>query len=161
VVCFAFSLPPTAFVRQMNRAVAQTVQETALQEGLHPLLIWVKDLMDVIVQRFFGQPKLEFVWKQEKDVDPQIQAQIHDIYLRNGTLSVDEVREELGREPIGMKNAVYGAQGVTLVEDLINPPPPLALPAPAQIPGGEAPPVGTQKAFFAEIISKAYKLGML
>jgi hypothetical protein len=39
VVCFAFSLPPTAFVKQTNRATAETQQETATTEGLVPPLI--------------------------------------------------------------------------------------------------------------------------
>src|SRR5205085_10066171 len=34
IVCYAFSLPPTAFTPQVNRATAQTAQEAALEEGL-------------------------------------------------------------------------------------------------------------------------------
>src|SRR5207248_6986331 len=33
IVCYAFSLPPTAFTPQVNRATAQTAQEAALEEG--------------------------------------------------------------------------------------------------------------------------------
>jgi hypothetical protein len=38
IVCYAFSLPPTAFVRQVNRATAGTAQEVALEEGLAPIM---------------------------------------------------------------------------------------------------------------------------
>ncbi len=54
VVCFAFSLPPTAFVRQVNRATAEQAQETALEEGLAPLMGWAKRLVDTIIQDRFG-----------------------------------------------------------------------------------------------------------
>ncbi|MGC2411735.1 MAG: hypothetical protein WA459_03435, partial [Stellaceae bacterium] len=36
IVCYAFSLPPTAFTRQINRATAETAQESSLAEGLWP-----------------------------------------------------------------------------------------------------------------------------
>jgi len=42
IVCYAFSLPPTAFTPQVNRATAETAQEAALEEGLAPLMGWVK-----------------------------------------------------------------------------------------------------------------------
>ena len=46
IVCYAFSLPPTAFTPQVNRATAQTAQDAALEEGLAPLLGWLKRLVD-------------------------------------------------------------------------------------------------------------------
>ena len=46
IVCYAFSLPPTAFTPQVNRATAQTAQEAALEEGLAPLMGWVKRLVE-------------------------------------------------------------------------------------------------------------------
>lgn len=39
VVCFAFSIPPTAFSRQTNRATAESAQDAATAEGLQPLLV--------------------------------------------------------------------------------------------------------------------------
>ena len=45
IVSFAFSLPPTWAVRQMNRGTANTAQEVALEEGLAPLMVWVKRLI--------------------------------------------------------------------------------------------------------------------
>jgi hypothetical protein len=41
IVCFAFSLPPTWAVRQVNRATAGTAQEVAIEEGLAPIMGWV------------------------------------------------------------------------------------------------------------------------
>ncbi|MBV9815010.1 MAG: phage portal protein, partial [Alphaproteobacteria bacterium] len=54
IVCYAFSLPPTAFTPQVNRATAQTAQEAALEEGLAPLLGWVKRLVDGVIQTRMG-----------------------------------------------------------------------------------------------------------
>ena len=44
------------------------------------------------------------------------QAKIDDIYVRAGVLSIDEVREELGKHPIGMGNAVITTRGVFPLE---------------------------------------------
>jgi HK97 family phage portal protein len=175
VVCFAFSISPAPFVKMMNRATSETVQEAALNEGLIPLLRWVKDLIDQIIERQFGYPDLEFEWKMEEEADLLVKAQVHDIYVRNGVLSVDEVREELGLEPVGMDNAVYGAQGVTLLEEIINPPEPEPVPMALLPTAGEAPKEKdgdeepgkepddpeAQKAFLASTINKAYRLGLL
>ena len=54
IVCYAFSLPPTAFTRQVNRATAETSQEAALDEGMAPLMGWVKRLADHVIQDRLG-----------------------------------------------------------------------------------------------------------
>ncbi len=96
VVCFAFSLPPTPFVKQTNRATAETQQETATTEGLVPLQRWVKELMDRLLTDYFGEPDIEFQWATTPSLDPLVQAQVNQIYLAAGVKSVAEVRDELG-----------------------------------------------------------------
>ena len=54
IVCYAFSLPPTTFTPQVNRATAQAAQEAALDEVLAPLMGWVKRLIDSVIQRRMG-----------------------------------------------------------------------------------------------------------
>lgn len=98
IVCYAFSLPPTPFIKEQNRATAETVQDAALQEGLAPLMQWVKSLMDRIIALHFGYADLEFTWLNEKESDPLIQAQINQIYVMSGIKTPDEVRVELGLE---------------------------------------------------------------
>jgi hypothetical protein len=44
VVCYAFSTSPAPFTRQLNRATADNAQEMALQEGLGPVMLWIKSL---------------------------------------------------------------------------------------------------------------------
>ena len=94
VICYAFSVSPQALVAQMNRATAETAQESALQEGLAPIMNWTKSFMDSILLRFFQEEDYEFSWIEEQAIDPLVQAQIHEIQLRSGLRSVDEIREE-------------------------------------------------------------------
>lgn len=111
VVCYAFNLPPTPFVKQMNRATATNAQEVALAEGLAPFLSWVKRKMDRIIANVFGRPDLEWQWEDQQDIDPQVQATIDDLNIRNGTATVNEVRTNRGDEPLegGDEPGILGA----------------------------------------------------
>ena len=99
IVCYAFSLSPQQFMPQMNRATAETSVEQANAEGLAPLLGYLADTVNLVVQRYFGYRDLEFVWQQDRSLDPLSQAQVDEIYLRSRVLTVDEVRTQLGKPP--------------------------------------------------------------
>jgi len=100
IVAFAFSLPPTPFIKQMNRSTASADQDRGLQEGLEPLKLWAKRLIDDVIQNDLGAPTLEFSWNDAPAVDPLVQAQIDDLALRNGSATVNEVRARRGLPPI-------------------------------------------------------------
>ena len=100
IVCFAFSVSPNAFVTQVNRATAEVSQRAAMEEGLGPVMQWVKGTMDTIIARYFGAPDLEFDWVEEVNLDPETKSRIHATYIGAGVLTPDEVREELGRDPL-------------------------------------------------------------
>jgi len=113
IVCYAFSLPPTAFIRQMNRATAETSQDTAATEGLAPLMLWVKRLADHVTQDLLGHSDLEFAWGEVKPADPTEQAKVIDTYVRSGVYAINEARQLLGLDPVpgGDQPMIYGTQG--------------------------------------------------
>jgi hypothetical protein len=113
IVCYAFSLPPTAFTRQLNRATAETSQDTSATEGLAPLMLWVKRLVDHVIQDLMGEADLEFAWGDLRPTDPAEQAKIIDIYVRDGIYAVNEARNLLGLDPVpgGDLPMIYGTQG--------------------------------------------------
>jgi hypothetical protein len=125
IVAFAFSLPPTPFVRQMNRATAGEDQDRSLEEGLSPLKVWVKRLVDEVNETEFGETGLEFAWVDTPEIDPQGQADIDDKALRNGSSTVNEVRLRRGLGPVAGGDAprIYGAQGATPLADDAGPEP--------------------------------------
>jgi HK97 family phage portal protein len=100
IVCYAFSLPPTAFTPQVNRATAQAAQETAIEEGLAPLTGWVKRLVDSVIQDHMGHVDLEFVWSDTRATNPREQAMILDTYVRAGIYAPNEARNILGLGPV-------------------------------------------------------------
>jgi SPP1 gp7 family putative phage head morphogenesis protein len=113
VICYAFSVSPTAFTKQTNRATADNAHEMALQEGLQPLLQWIKSLMDLLIWKYWGYRDIEFTWKDESATDPDTQSQIDDRNLKNGSSTLNEVRAKRGNEPIdgGDVPMVYTSSG--------------------------------------------------
>ncbi|MGH7039892.1 MAG: phage portal protein [Stellaceae bacterium] len=113
IVCYAFSLPPTPFVRQLNRATAETVQSAALEEGLAPLMGWVKRLIDHVIQDRMGHSDLEFVWSGARPSDPKDEVAILVGYVQNGIYTVNEARAALGLGAVagGDRVMVYGTAG--------------------------------------------------
>lgn len=116
IVCYAFGLSPQQFISMMNKATAETSVDQAVAEGLVPVLSYLADTINLIVDRYFGYSDIEFVWEQDRTQNPLDQAKIDEIYVRNGVLSIDEIREDLGRQAIGAKNAIITATGFVGVE---------------------------------------------
>ena len=115
---------------------------------------------------YFGYADIEFAWVTEKEVDALKQAQIAQIYLAAKVLTPDEVRAEIGMDPMTPEQ----------LEELkaLQPPPPMMAP-PGQDPGhvngepkpvngegpkGEGPPgAGTSKADQIHIHMPEIKMG--
>ena len=100
VIAFAFSLPPTPFIRQMNRATAGADQDRGQEEGLEPLKRWAKRLIDGVIQDDLGALGLEFCWNDAPTVDPMVQARIDDLAIRNGSMTINEIRARRGLAPL-------------------------------------------------------------
>lgn len=159
IVAFCFSLPPTPFIKQMNRSTGETDQDRSLEEGLEPLKLWVKRFIDGVIQDDLEEDDLEFAWVDTPSIDPKVQAEIDDLNLKNATTTRDEVRDARGQDPLpnGMGGFAFvqtTTGGITLEQiklasdQALNPPePPKPSPqAPdaAQVvtPGAEAAPAG-------------------
>jgi hypothetical protein len=110
VICYAFSVPASAFVAQVNRATSETLRMQATQEGLVPLKAWIKSALDEVIQVHLNAPDLEFVWVGDDAVDPLQQAQTLNILVAAGIKTIAEARAELGLAP-GGKAALAPAFG--------------------------------------------------
>ena len=100
VVCYAFSVSPQAFVHQQNRATGETQKELAEEEGLWPVLKWVKRLIDRVLLEDFGEEGIEFVWGEDARIDAAKQAQVLTSYVAAGILTRNEARAQIGAAPV-------------------------------------------------------------
>jgi Phage portal protein len=96
IICYAFSVPASAFVSQVNRATSETLRLQATQEGLVPLKAWIKNALDHVIQVCMNEPGLEFVWVGDDAIDPLQQAQTLQILVTAGIKTREEARAELG-----------------------------------------------------------------
>jgi hypothetical protein len=100
LACYAYSVSPTPFIKQVNRSVAQNAQESAEQEGLYPLMaFWKDNIIDPILERL-GFDDIEFVFLPRPERDGVKQATILDMYVKRGIFSINKALETLGEEPI-------------------------------------------------------------
>jgi hypothetical protein len=122
VICYAFSLPPLPFVTMQNRATADSAYQSAIQEGLEPLMVWLKSFIDEIIQRAFGFTDLELVWDGVEHATPQVQEPLDNAAIQIGKRSIDEVRIKAGDQPIGMTHFIWGIGpfGGMFASDLIK-----------------------------------------
>jgi len=104
IVCAAFGVPPTQFIRSFNRATAEVVDDASTVAGFDPLKEFVERLMDeiVIAPDGLNMPHLRFTFTTDKRDDEQLELQKNIEYLKAGVLSIDDVLVKLGMEPIGV-----------------------------------------------------------
>lgn len=100
VVCYAFSVSPQAFVEMMNRATAQTANEQAKTEGLQPLLIYLRGILNDLISIYYERPDLEFAWQEDIEPDLMKRAQIQALKVEKGIATPNEIREENGDDPV-------------------------------------------------------------
>lgn len=98
VCCFAFSISPQPFVEMMNRATAETAQESAATNGLIPLMNWVKDMVNTILVNEFNETDLEFRWVEEDEIDPKVESEIVINLVAGGILTINQGLTRLGED---------------------------------------------------------------
>jgi hypothetical protein len=101
VICYAFSINPQPFIKEVNRATAQIARDQAAQEGLGPTTKWLARLLTRVIEQDFGIPDLEFQWESPEEMDPQKNSVILNTYVRSGVISLNEAREAIGKDPLG------------------------------------------------------------
>jgi hypothetical protein len=108
IICYAFSVPASPFVSQVNRATSETLRLQATQEGLVPLKAWIKNALDHVIQVCMNEPGLEFVRVGDDAVDPLQQAQTLNILVSAGIKTHEEARADLGLGAGGKVGAGFG-----------------------------------------------------
>ena len=146
IICYTFSLPPSALVKETNRATAETAKQAAQEEGLEPLKAWLKDFIDALLIKAFGADDLEMTWADEEIADPTSKADVMATALGKGGgkpwLTVDEVREKYGEQPATpeQKAELTAASTAKVPFQSAGGAPPALAPAPATQPDPAAPP---------------------
>lgn len=116
LACYAYSANPAPFIKMLNRSTAQNAQQTSEAEGLFPLMsFWKDDIMDPIIQEKFGYEDIEFVFLSRPEPDGEKRAKIHQIQIREGLRSRNEIRIEEGEEPMAGGDIVTITAGNAII----------------------------------------------
>jgi len=99
VVASAFDLPPLylGVERDVNRSTAEEMNDLAFRQAVVPTArLLAEALTRGAISKKLGWDDLEFVFADVDTSDPMEEAQIQEILLRNGVLTVNEVRRMRG-----------------------------------------------------------------
>lgn len=119
-IAFGYGISAQRLQKTLNRAAAEAGQSASEKEGLLPRVMWLKRTIDLIIQRKQGFPGYEIVFDTDNELDPTKQAEVDKIYVSAGIETINEVREDRGRDPRPEKEAdqlmVISANGPTPLE---------------------------------------------
>ena len=119
IYCARFGVSPTPYVRSNNRSTAETMEEASKDEGLVPIMQYLKVWFDDIMNDCLGMPHLQFIWTPGQNYGPN-ESSVDMADLNSGAATLDEIREKKGRQPyangIGAKPMIGGQ----LLEDIIS-----------------------------------------
>src|SRR4029077_2425403 len=99
VIADAFDLPPfyLGLERDVNRSTAEEFNDLAFRQAIVPTArLLAEHLTRDAIQKRLGWNDLEFVFAELDTQDPLEEAQIQQILLQNGVLTVNEVRRMRG-----------------------------------------------------------------
>ena len=104
VVASAFDLPPfyLGVERDVNRSTAEEMNEMAFRQAIVPTARLLAESLTLgAIAKKLGWGDLEFVFADVDATDPLEEAQIQQILLQSGVLTVNEVRRMRGLPELG------------------------------------------------------------
>lgn len=112
-VCMAFDVMPmelgispkvsTTMSPGASNQMAKMTASTAERKSTKPLLAYICDIMNQILQNVAGQDDMEFVFEGlEEEEDQEQLTQLLTQQITNGIRSIDEARDELNLQPWGL-----------------------------------------------------------
>ncbi len=111
VGCFAFGLSPMAFIQLNNRAAAQEMGDQEAENGIAAAKLYVERLMNFIVQKIMMLPHLCFNWITDRSQLQQKRVTRNVEYAKAGIFTIDEIRIEEGKDPLGLPPGMITATG--------------------------------------------------
>ena len=104
----------------MNRSTSETQQQMPNEEGLPPILAWIKRLCDHVIHNLLGADTIEFTWRADEVVDPTVQRENLFALVGAGMMTRRRAAEIMGEtlpnDPLADVLLVTTGQGVVRLE---------------------------------------------
>jgi hypothetical protein len=122
VLCHNFGISPMAFTKQINRGESGHMAAAQSEEGVAPILGWMKDILDDIIQEDLGYEDIEAKPQPKPEQDEEKLTNVMSNQLGGGLATWNEAREALGYDTIDEDWAdvplVKTAQGYVRIDGL-------------------------------------------
>ena len=127
LLCFPFGIAPTPFMKQSGLGHGSAISDlkAAAEGGVAPLMLFVQRIMTMrIISQTFGRDDLEFAWITDSEIDSKTKSEINASDVAAGIKTRNEVRDELGIDPIEGGDEITVTTGATVMPlNLILTPP--------------------------------------
>lgn len=116
IIVAAFEMSPQdiGLTMDVNRATGSVQQSLSKNQGLSNLLDikeeWCNHVLDLLGEVNSNFYKIRWVNDELDKIDEQVMASIQTMYVNSGILLPDEVRQELGKDPLQEVRKQYGIQ---------------------------------------------------
>jgi HK97 family phage portal protein len=98
---YGLSAQDIGLTNDVNRATSETLKDLSESKGYGSILNLLEEQFNMIIWKDFGYTDLKFSWVLLDSIDPETLAGIHDTALRNGSMTINEVRKKSGLPPYG------------------------------------------------------------
>ena len=102
--CMLFEIPPNelGFTDSVNKSTGEVQSDIAIDSGLRPLAMFFQEIFTDVIQTDMGFEGLAFKYTGLDLVDERGMAETNEILIRSGQATVDELRQEAGKKPLGV-----------------------------------------------------------
>ncbi len=99
IICAAFGLPPTAFIKQMTHGAAKEQSEASEDEGRIPYLNFICEILNIQILNFWHWDDIETVFREDTTTDEEVHANAAKTRVSVGLRTINEERAADGLDP--------------------------------------------------------------
>lgn len=120
--CAVFGVTPQSlgFTAQVNRATAEVQSDITQERVGRGLQQFIEEIFTNLIKYDMGYSDYKFRFVNVDPVDILAEAQVDDLRIKSGVISVDEVRRRNGMEEIGLPHYVMTSGAPVLVSDFLK-----------------------------------------
>jgi len=102
--CMLFEIQPNelGFTDTVNKSTGEVQQDIGFNSGLKPLAEFFQEIFTDVIQTDMGYENLKFKYTGLDQTDERAEAEKNEILIRSGQVTVDEVRQDQGKKPLGI-----------------------------------------------------------
>jgi hypothetical protein len=102
--CMLFEIQPNelGFTDTVNKSTGEVQQQIGINSGLTPLAHFFEEIFTDVIQNDMGFENLAFKYTGLDQVDERAEAEKNEILIRSGQTTIDEVRQDQGKKPLGV-----------------------------------------------------------